>query len=370
MYSIEKNRFKNIAIQILIILLSSFLGIIIYILYLDSQIYNYEKVAIGTKLLRTVENNGKVEENLENSIKGVVGISKLKKNGTSIFLENGVESLGLGTGVIVSKKGYILTNEHVVGNEYNNCYVTLDTGISYKGSVVWADEEIDLAIIKIGIDGLKSVALGDSSKVSIGQKTYAVGNPVGFEFRQTVTSGIISGINRTIKIKNEDNTYSYMEGLIQTDATINEGNSGGPLINEKGEIIGITSVKVNEADGIGFAIPINIVKPIIKKFEEEGKFEEAYLGIYGYDREVIPYLKDVTDFENGVYVENINKRSNLKNANIKEGDIIVKIDDLEINRMCNLREYIYSKKPGDVVSLTVKRNKNEFVLKIKLSKKL
>lgn len=120
----------------------------------------------------------------------------------------------------------------------------------------------------------------------------------------------------------------------------------------------------------GFAVPINIVKPIIEKFERTGKFEEAYLGIYGYDKEVIPYLKDAIDFENGIYIAEINKSSNLKNANIKSGDIITKIDNKELEKMSELRTYIYSKDPGDIVNLTIKRGKKEFVLKIKLGTKL
>ena len=122
--------------------------------------------------------------------------------------------------------------------------------------------------------------------------------------------------------------------------------------------------------GYGFAIPINVVKPIIEKFEKTGRFDEAYLWIYGYDKEVIPYLKDAIDFENGIYIAEINKSSNLKNSNLKSGDIITKIDDKDLTRMSELREYIYGKNPGDIVSLTIKRNKKEFILKVKLGKKL
>lgn len=123
---------------------------------------------------------------------------------------------------------------------------------------------------------LPFINLGDSENIKIGEEVFAIGNPIGFEFQRTVTAGIISGKNRTIKI-HEENRETYMEDLIQTDATINEGNSGGPLINKNGEMIGITSVKVNDVDGIGFAIPINILKPILNKLIETGKFEEAYL---------------------------------------------------------------------------------------------
>ena len=122
------------------------------------------------------------------------------------------------------------------------------------------------------------------------ETVYAIGNPIGYEFRRTVTSGIISAKNRTIKIE-ESNESSYMTDLIQTDATINPGNSGGPLITPNGEVIGINTVKISSAEGIGFAIPIDIVKPIIESFKTTGNFQEAQIGIYAYDREVIPYLK-------------------------------------------------------------------------------
>lgn len=252
MYSEKKEKFKNLGIQLLIIILSMFFGILGYIIYIESQIYVYEKSAIGTKLLKEAEisQSSNQDNNIEEVTKSVVGISKLKDNGTSIFLEKSTEKLGLGTGIIVSENGYILTNQHVVGDKYSSCFVTLDTGIEYKGSVVWADSAIDLAIVKIRMTGLNKINLGDSNDVHIGEKVYAIGNPVGFEFQKTVTSGIISGTNRTIKIKNDDDSYSYMESLIQTDATINEGNSGGPLINKNGEVIGITSVKVNDAEGL------------------------------------------------------------------------------------------------------------------------
>ena len=374
MFRIDKKKANNVFIQIIIICMSIYYGILSYVVYLDGQIYTYEKKEYGTKLAKEIESkiikNSNSENVINEAMKSIVGISKLKDTGTSIFLKKGVESLGIGTGIIVSKKGYILTNQHLVGDKFNNCYVTLDTGVEYKGNVVWSDNEIDLAIVKIGVENLSPIKLGNSDDISIGQNVYAIGNPVGFEFEKTVTSGIISGTKRTLKVKDENGKYSYMESLIQTDATINEGNSGGALINELGEVIGITSVKVTDADGIGFAIPINMVKTIIEKLETEGKFNEAYLGIYGYDKEVIPYLKDVIDFEDGIYVADINESSNLKKSSIKAGDIIVKIDDINITKMTELREYIYTKKPGDIVKLTIKRNKREFIVQVELNKKL
>lgn len=178
-------------------------------------------------------------------------------------------------------------------------------GDEISGTVIWSDSEIDLSIVKIDKRRLTPVTLGDSDKIRIGNTVYAIGNPIGVDFARTVTSGIISAVDRTIKIK-EDGDLSYMEDLIQTDATINNGNSGGPLINEEGEVIGINSVKIEEAEGIGFAIPINIIKPIINKIINTGNFEEASIGIYAYDKEVVRYLQDLK-IDTGIYVASINK---------------------------------------------------------------
>ncbi len=163
MFRIDKKKANNVFIQIIIICLSIFFGILAYVVYLDGQIYTYEKKEYGTKLAKEIESkiikNSNSENVINEAMKSIVGISKLKDTGTSIFLKKGVESLGIGTGIIVSKKGYILTNQHLVGDKFNNCYVTLDTGVEYKGNVVWSDNEIDLAIVKIGVENLSPIKL-------------------------------------------------------------------------------------------------------------------------------------------------------------------------------------------------------------------
>lgn len=211
---------------------------------------------------------------LEETSKAVVGISKIQEKGSSIFLQDGSTKLGLGTGIIVSENGYIVTNEHVSGSKYSNCYVTLENGNEYYANVVWSDTDLDLSIIKINANNLPYVIFGDSDKIRVGEKVYAIGNPIGFEFRRTVTGGIISATDRTIKIE-EDDKVSYMEDLIQTDATINPGNSGGPLIKPNGEVIGINSVKIESAEAIGFAIPINIIKPIVSSYTKNRKLRRG-----------------------------------------------------------------------------------------------
>ncbi len=160
-----------------------------------------------------------------------------------------------------------------------------------------------------------------------------------------------------------------MADLIQTDATINEGNSGGALINSAGELIGINSVKISNAEGIGFAVPVNIVKPIINKLINNGKFDEAWLGIYGYDKEAIRYLNSDIKIENGIYVAQIAADGPLVNLDIQEGDIITQIDDTKVNKMNELKKYIYHKSPNDMVKLKIQRSGREFIIDVKLAMK-
>lgn len=367
MYELQTGKNKSIYILMLIIVLVAFFTILAYTLFIDSHEYKYSQNIVATQI-KHEEESTELETILENTTESIVGISKIKDIGTTIFLEKSTENLNLGTGVIISKEGYILTNQHVAGSQYSTCYITLKNGVTDNGVVVWASEDLDLAIIKINIKNLPEANLGDSDNIKIGTSVYAIGNPVGYELQRTVTSGIISGTNRIIKTE-DDNTKSYLEGLIQTDATINQGNSGGPLINKNGEIIGITTLKIEDAEGIGFAIPINIVKPILKKLVETGKFEEPYLGISGYDKEVIPYLSSNINFEEGIYIEEIDPQGPLKNSGIQTGDIIEKIDDTKIESMNQLKEYIYEKNIGDEVILQIKRNNKRIQVKAKLSKR-
>lgn len=320
------------------------------------------------------ENSKKVADVIEETTEKVVGISKLKNAGSTILSKSTENELGLGTGIIVSENGYILSNEHVTGSKFSKCYITLENGSNHEGTVVWSDTDLDLSITKINAKNLKFVDLGDSSKIRVGETVYAIGNPIGFEFRRTVTSGIISAKNRTIKLE-EENKSSYMTDLIQTDATINPGNSGGPLIYPNGQVIGINTVKISSAEGIGFAIPINIVKPIIESLKSTEDFQEATIGIYAYDKEVVPYLNSNAgsnsnfQLEKGIYVAQITANGPADNTELKEGDIISSIDSRELNTMNDLREYIYTKRPGEQVKLQVKRGKINKEVILTLGKK-
>ena len=374
-YRRRESKLKRVFIIFLLMLIVAAISIFIYDMYVNIDVYSSDQTNRNLGASRVsytqeigTDSNDDITNILENTIKCVVGISKIKNTGSSIFLNNSTESLGLGTGMIISENGYILTNCHVAGDKYSRCYVTLENGKVDNGSVVWADEDLDLAIVKINGSGLGCINLGNSDSIKIGQKAYAIGNPIGVEFQRTVTSGIISGINRTIKIDDEISS-TYMEDLIQTDATINPGNSGGPLINSNGEVIGINTVKITEAEGIGFAVPINIVKPIIESFSNNGDFQEAYLGIFAYDKNVIPYLDSSIDFNSGIYVAQISSDGPSYNSGLKTGDIITKIDEKTINKMSELRTYIYTKKIGEEVNLTILRNNREKIITIKLGRK-
>ena len=367
-----KKRIITITIIAMILWIFSFY---IYITYNKIEInpINYETEKLqSTQSEQTVEKieqkSQTISDVIEKTTKSVVGISKLKNAGDTILSNSDETQLGLGTGVIVTENGYILSNEHVTGSKYSKCYITLENGQNYEGKVVWSDESLDLSLTKIEAKNLEHATLGDSSEIRVGETVYAIGNPIGYEFRRTVTSGIISAKNRTIKIEEEQNK-TYMSDLIQTDATINPGNSGGPLITPNGEVIGINTVKISTAEGIGFAVPINVVKNIIKTYQETGNYEQATIGIYAYDKEVIPYLNSNIKFEKGIYVAQITRNGPADNTELKEGDIINKIDNVTLNTMNDLREYIYTKKPNDEVTLDITRGKINKQIKIKLGKK-
>lgn len=238
-----KKKNKKTLLTIILTALITAIAMYIYNTYTKIEInpQNYEtQKTLSTTKEQTVENveqkSQTIANTLEQTMESVVGISKLKNAGSSIFSTNTETTLGLGTGIIISENGYILSNEHVTGTKYSTCYITLENSKKYDGTVVWSDSDLDLSITKIEANNLKYITLGDSSKIRIGETVYAIGNPIGFEFRRTVTSGIISSKNRTIKLEEKENT-TYMSDLIQTDATINPGNSGGPLIYPNGEVI-------------------------------------------------------------------------------------------------------------------------------------
>lgn len=292
----------------------------------------------------TPGNNG-VKFAAEKVMPSVVGIvtSRLK---TSVFSKpKTVQSVG--SGVIVDSDGYILTNNHVAGMDARNITVLLQDGREVSGRTIWADPILDLSVVKIEADRLTPATLGDSRAVSVGDEAIAVGNPLGLRFQRTVTAGVISAVNRTIQM---EEGY-FMEDLVQTDASINPGNSGGPLTNSKGEVVGINTVKVSSAEGIGFAIPINIAKPIINSIKEKGSFTAPALGIKGLDKEIAGYYGYKID--KGIYVFDTVKGGPADDAGIREGDIITAINGKNIDTMLDLREAVYTAGVGSTISVSM-----------------
>ncbi len=281
---------------------------------------------------------------------GVVGITVERVRQSNLFDQNRQTEVGFGSGVVVSPDGYILTNNHVAGGKSNRIVVSFADGRNVDGEVVWADPVVDLAAVKVNLTGLTSLPLGDATKLEVGEPAIAIGNPLGLEFQRTVTSGIISALNRTISIETETGS-NYMEDLIQTDASINPGNSGGPLLNSGGEVIGINTVKVSAAEGMGFAIPINISRPIVEKLVNTGACKEPYLGLFAYDRSVIPQIDGATGGTDGVYVAHVDEGGPAYRGGIRKGCIIRQVDGVEIDTMMQLREYINSKNPGDSIRI-------------------
>ena len=370
----KNNNIKKFVLGFFVVVLIGISAYNIWAMYKNIEIsseYEAMKTALSTDYSKNVDKHSNSEDltvdMLEGVTKSVVGISKLSNTGGSILNNVKSDDLGLGTGIVVSSDGYILSNSHVTGEKYSNCYVTVDEN-PYKGTVQWSDTNLDLSIVKIQANDLSYVSLGDSSSIKVGENVFAVGNPIGYEFRKTVTSGIISALNRTIKIDENDNT-SYISDLIQTDATINPGNSGGPLINTTGKVIGINTVKITSAEGIGFAVPINVIKPVIESFKTNGSFDEATLGIYAYDGDVASYLNLKNRLNKGVYVSKIVKNGPASFSDLKEGDLICTIDGKGLSTINDLREFIYSKKQGDEVQLEILRNDNKKNIGIILGKK-
>lgn len=299
----------------------------------------------------------KVEQKIE-VVKGSVSIAanKIIPSVVSITTTSTQRSIisgskkiqGIGSGIIVDSSGYILTNNHVAGKNAKNIAVFLYDGREFTGRTVWADPVLDLSIIKIDVEGLPAAALGDSRKVKIGEDAIAIGNPLGLTFQRTVTAGIISAVNRTVEIEKG----VFMEDLIQTDASINPGNSGGPLVNINGEVIAVNTVKVSTAEGIGFAVPINIAKPIINSIIKTGDFITPVIGIKGFDRELAFFYNYKID--KGIYIIEVLPESPAYAAGLREGDVIMSLDNRDINTLLELKETLYGIGVGGSVKMKYK----------------
>lgn len=294
---------------------------------------------------------------VKKSIDSVVGITTKSQVTQNTFWgpQSGYVE-GIGSGSIVSSDGYILTNSHVISNgEASEISVLFNDGTTAPAKLVWNDSTLDLAIIKVEKKNLPVMELADSDKVGVGDRVVAIGNPLGFELQSTVTSGIISGLNRTVSFQ----TGAQMDGLMQTDAAINSGNSGGALLNSKGQQIGINSAKAGNSDGIGFAIPINTVKNVIDQIIKNGEYKSVYLGITG---QSLDYFKQFPQANMGALedVEGVYVFNNFDQNDIfQKGDVITAVDGKKVTDMASLRKVLLDYQIGQSAEITLIRDGKE-----------
>lgn len=303
--------------------------------------------------------------------KSVVSITTSTK--ATDFFGQTYSASGAGTGFIVTADGYVMTNKHVI-NGANKVTVILDDGTTYENvEVVATDPLNDVAYLKIkDVSNLTPVTLGDSNTISVGQQVIAVGNALGV-YQNSVTAGIISGIGRSLTATDSSGYNSEsLTGMIQTDAAINSGNSGGPLVNAAGQVIGINTATSSSAENLGFAIPISSAKGMLNQLIETGKAERTYLGVYA--SEITPaaakaYNLPVTS---GTYLYSpssysaIVKGSPAEKAGLKDKDIITAINGVKISDAGSLTNLIGEYKPGDTVQLTIIRDGKESTVKVTL----
>lgn len=278
-----------------------------------------------------------------------------------------------GSGIIISNDGYILTNNHIINSSDSSVYYEVSKATKvyvylyndetpYEATIVGTDEETDLAVIKIEKADLTPAELGDSNSVKIGEFAMAIGNPLGMQ--SSVTSGIVSAVNRNVTSE-DGTTYN----LIQTDAAINSGNSGGALINAEGKVIGVNTLKLSGSgiEGMGFAIPINDTIDIYKQLIEKGKVLRPYIGIGGVELDEVSAKH--YDLPTGIYIKEINSNSPASSSDLKTGDVITAIDGIEVSTMDELNDIKNKKNIGDEITLDVYRNKGTKQIKIQLGEK-
>lgn len=292
----------------------------------------------------------------------IVGI-EVEYSVNSIFYRNKSTATAAGSGIIISEDGYILTNNHIVNSSSTSYYyelgkankvtVTLyNDSTRYDATIVGTDSQTDLAVIKIEKNGLKAAELGDSDAVQVGEFAMAIGNPLGLT--DSVTAGIVSAVNREVS---DQDGNSYV--AIQTDASINSGNSGGALVNSKGQVIGVNTLKLSGTgvEGVGFAIPINSTKEIYEQLIQYNKVKRPYIGIGGYD------LDEQTAEDNnlvvGIYIKTIEDFSAGEKAGLKIGDVIVEVDGTKVTKMDELNAINNQKQIGDTLKLKVFREGKE-----------
>ena len=314
--------------------------------------------------------NGSLSASVEKTLNAVVMIKNYSNN----------KLKGSGSGFIYkfdNDNAYIMTNHHVIdgGNKF---VIITSTDEEIEGSVLGSDEYLDLAVVKVNKKNYmeKVSTLPASKKVSLGETVFTIGSPVGYEYRNTVTNGIISGLNRLVEVSTKNSAQGdWVMEVIQTNTAVNPGNSGGPLFNSNGEVIGVISLKLveNSIEGMGFAIPIDYAMSHVEKLEKGEKIDRPLLGIS---------MLNITDtfalfqnsilvpegLEEGAVVVEVSENSGASKSNLKKGDVITKLNGLTVKNTAYLKYLLYKYNPGDTVKITYNRAGKEETTNITLTK--
>jgi len=373
---------------LVVILISFFSGILGTFTTLQlSQKQNSGTTTTTTVSKTAVKNENSTTQAVDKVKDAVVSVITYSSNSQNSLLgsdetdtdTNAEQVYSEGSGVIYKKEGdtaYLVTNTHVI-NGAKKVDIRLADGTKVPGEIVGSDTYSDIAVVKIAADKVKTVAeFGDSSQLTVGETAIAIGSPLGSEYANTVTQGIVSSLNRNVSLKSEDG-QAISTNAIQTDTAINPGNSGGPLINIQGQVIGITSSKIasnggTSVEGLGFAIPANDVINIIKQLEKDGKVTRPALGIHmvnlsNLSTTDLQKLKLPGNVTSGVAVRSVQKNMPA-NGHLQQYDVITKIDDKAISSTTELQSALYSHSIGDSMTVTYYRDGKEETTTIKLDK--
>ena len=373
---------------LVVILISFFSGILGTFTTLQlSQKQNSGTTTTTTVSKAAVKNENSTTQAVDKVKDAVVSVITYSSNSQNSLITsdetdtdtNAEQVFSEGSGVIYKKEGdtaYIVTNTHVI-NGAKKVDIRLADGTKVPGDIVGSDTYSDIAVVKITADKVTTVAeFGDSNQLTVGETAIAIGSPLGSEYANTVTQGIVSSLNRNVSLKSEDG-QAISTNAIQTDTAINPGNSGGPLINIQGQVIGITSSKIasnggTSVEGLGFAIPANDVINIIKQLEKDGKVTRPALGIHmvnlsNLNTTDLQKLKLPGNVTSGVAVRSVQKNMPA-NGHLQQYDVITKIDDKAISSTTELQSALYSHSIGDEMTVTYYRNGKEETTKIKLDK--
>ena len=373
---------------LVVILISFFSGVLGTFTTLQlSQKQNSGTTTTTTVSKTAVKNENSTTQAVDKVKDAVVSVITYSSNSQNSLITsdetdtdtNAEQVFSEGSGVIYKKEGdtaYIVTNTHVI-NGAKKVDIRLADGTKVPGEIVGSDTYSDIAVVKIAADKVTTVAeFGDSSQLTVGETAIAIGSPLGSEYANTVTQGIVSSLNRNVSLKSEDG-QAISTNAIQTDTAINPGNSGGPLINIQGQVIGITSSKIasnggTSVEGLGFAIPANDVINIIKQLEKDGKVTRPALGIHmvnlsNLSTTDLQKLKLPGNVTSGVAVRSVQKNMPA-NGHLQQYDVITKIDDKAISSTTELQSALYSHSIGDSMTITYYRNGKEETTTIKLDK--